>query len=96
MEQNFEHVLKNLSENSKIYQKIYILTKLKEFLPLCVPENLSNHVIIKNYQMKERILELSCSNNYVKQEILFRERSLIEKINKIYGIEIVKKIKLVP
>ncbi|HBT50518.1 DciA family protein [Petrotoga olearia] len=95
MEEKFEGVLKELSKKNLVYKKIYIIKKLREEIPKYLPENLSKHVIVKNYLLKEKVLEIACSNNYVKQEILFREKIVLNALNSILENETINRIRIV-
>jgi len=95
MEEKFEGVLKQLSKKNLVYKKIYIIKKLREELPKYMPENLSKHVTVKNYLLKEKVVEIACENNYVKQEILFREKILLNALNSILENETINRIRIV-
>lgn len=95
MEEKFEGVLKQLSKKNLVYKKIYIIKKLREELPKYMPENLSKHVTVKNYLLKEKVVEITCENNYVKQEILFREKILLNALNSILENETINGIRIV-
>jgi len=95
MEEKFEGILKELSKKNLVYKKIYIIKKLREEIPKYIPENLSQYVTIKNYLLKEKVLEIACSNNYVKQEILFREKMVLNALNSILENETINRIRIV-
>ncbi|MBL5981181.1 hypothetical protein NAAC61_03350 [Petrotoga sp. 8T1HF07.NaAc.6.1] len=95
MEKKFEGVLKQLSKKNLVYKKIYIIKRLREELPKYIPENLSKNVTVKNYLLKDKIVEIACADNYVKQEILFREKLLLNAINSILENETINRIRIV-
>ncbi|ABX30925.1 hypothetical protein Pmob_0178 [Petrotoga mobilis SJ95] len=95
MEEKFEGVLKQLSKKNLVYKKIYIIKRLREELPKYIPENLSKNVTVKNYLLKDKIVEIACADNYVKQEILFREKLLLNAINSILENETINRIRIV-
>ncbi|HAL64573.1 MULTISPECIES: DciA family protein [Petrotoga] len=96
MEEKFEGILKELSKKNLVYKKIYIIKKLREEIPKYIPENLSQYVTVKNYLLKEKVLEIACSNNYVKQEILFKEKMVLNALNSILENEAINRIRIVP
>lgn len=95
MEEKFEEVLKKLSFKNPSLKKIYVISKLRDESYNFLPENLIQEVKVVNYSINERALLLSCSNNFVKQEIVFRENEILKSINLIFGSDEIKKIKLV-
>ncbi|MDY6895666.1 MAG: hypothetical protein SVO01_09670, partial [Thermotogota bacterium] len=60
-----------------------------------IPENLSKEITVKNYLLKEKVVEIACANNYVKQEILFREKIMLKTLNSILENETINRIKIV-
>jgi len=95
MEEKFEGILRQLSKKNLVYKKIYIIKKLREEMPKCIPENLSKYVTVKNFLLKEKVVEISCANNYVKQEILFREKIILNSLNSILENETINRIRIV-
>ncbi|HOB15476.1 MAG TPA: DciA family protein [Defluviitoga sp.] len=95
MEERFEEVLKRLSFKNPSLKKIYIVSKIRNEVKKWLPEDLAEEVHVVNYIISEKTLLLACSNNFVKQEIVFRENEILKKLNLFFGTDEIKKIKLV-
>lgn len=81
MEERFEEVLKRLSFKNPSLKKIYIVSKIRNEVKKWLPEDLAEEVHVVNYIISEKTLLLACSNNFVKQEIVFRENEILKKLN---------------
>lgn len=95
MEEKFEDILKKLSIKNPIFKKVYILSKLRLEMYQYIPEHLIKDIKIKNYLIKEKKLIISCNNNFVMQEIIFREKEILKKIDILFEPNVVKSISVV-
>lgn len=95
MEEKFEDILKKLSIKNPIFKKVYILSKLRLEMYQYIPEHLIKDIKIKNYLIKEKKLIILCNNNFVMQEIIFREKEILKKIDILFEPNVVKSISVV-
>jgi hypothetical protein len=86
-------IIKELSKKNNVLKKVLLLNNLKNIVKNVLDKYSLTSVEVVNIDLKTSTLFLFVENNYIKQEILFKKRKILNDINSNLDLDEIKYIK---
>ncbi|KLO21109.1 hypothetical protein X275_10385 [Marinitoga sp. 1197] len=90
---DFNELFKELSNKNNILKKVLLIKDLKLIVQKVFEKHGLTSVEVVNVDLKTSTLFLYVDNNYIKQEIIFKKKKILEDINNILEQDKIKNLK---
>ncbi|KLO25181.1 hypothetical protein X274_00900 [Marinitoga sp. 1155] len=90
---DFNELFKELSKKNNILKKVLLIKDLKLIVQKVFEKHGLTSVEVVNVDLKTSTLFLYVDNNYIKQEIIFKKKKILEDINNILEQDKIKNLK---